>query len=68
VTTTPIWTFCADQRAGPRGVRALGADQTTEVVGEASPSDEGLEKVADLTPTVVVMNVHTPRLDFAGAS
>jgi DNA-binding NarL/FixJ family response regulator len=38
------------------------------VVGEAPPADEGLEKVADLIPTVVVMNVHTPGLDGAGAS
>jgi hypothetical protein len=68
VTTTPIRTFCAGQRAGPRGVRAPGADQTTEVVGEAPAADERLERVADLTPTVVVMNVHTPGLDVAGAS
>jgi hypothetical protein len=34
----------------------------------AKPADEGLGRVADLTPTVVVMNVHTPGLDVAGAS
>ena len=68
VTTTPIRMFCAGQRAGPRGVRAPGADQTTEVVGEAPGADERLERVADLTPTVVVVNEHTPELDVAGAS
>ena len=68
MATTPIRTFCAGQRTGPRDMRAPGADQPTEVVGEAPPADEGLEKVADLIPTVVVMNVHTPGLDGAGAS
>jgi hypothetical protein len=38
------------------------------VVGEAPPADDGLEKVADLTPTFVVVNVHTPELDVAGGS
>jgi len=31
-------------------------------------ADGGLEKVADLKPTVVVMNVHIPGLDVAGGS
>jgi len=47
---------------------ALPEPTNTEVFGEAPLAGEGSEKVSDLTPTVVLMNVHTAGLDVAGGS
>lgn len=68
VTTIPVRTFCVDQQAGPPWRARSPSRPNHESVRRAPPADEGLEKVADLTPTVVVMNMHTPGLDVAGAS
>src|ERR1700674_1398625 len=49
------------------GWRAPLKEPTKPRKWSAKPADEGLGRVADLTPSVVVMNVHTG-LDVAGAS
>lgn len=51
------------------GLRAiLQTDETLHVVGEAEDGLDALDKVADLTPRVVLMDVHMPRMDGLAAT
>jgi DNA-binding NarL/FixJ family response regulator len=49
-------------------VELLGADPTIEVVGEASTGREAIERVADVAPDVVLMDVRMPDLDGIAAT
>ncbi|HUY03900.1 MAG TPA: chemotaxis-specific protein-glutamate methyltransferase CheB [Rhodocyclaceae bacterium] len=44
-------------------VHVLGADPAIQVVGTASDGEQALEAVVRLSPDVVTMDIHMPRLD-----
>jgi DNA-binding NarL/FixJ family response regulator len=46
----------------------LGVRPEVEVVGEAADGAEALDRVADLAPDVVLMDLHMPVLDGIGAT
>jgi len=51
------------------GLRAiLQTDPTLRVVGEAEDGQDAIEKLAELHPHVVLMDVHMPRLDGLAAT
>ena len=51
------------------GLRAfLGGSRDIEVVGEASDGAEGLRRVAELAPDVVLMDIRMPNLDGVAAT
>lgn len=62
--TTPIRVLIADDHAILRdGIRALVSTQgDIEVVGEASDGLEAIEKMVELQPDVVLMDIAMPRL------
>jgi len=48
-------------RDGIRALLALNAD--IEIVGEASEGNEAIEKVRELAPDVVIMDIAMPQMD-----
>jgi DNA-binding NarL/FixJ family response regulator len=53
-------------RAGLRAV--LSSDETVEVVGEAATGREAIDRVAELRPDIVLMDVRMPDLDGIAAT
>jgi DNA-binding NarL/FixJ family response regulator len=51
------------------GLRALlSTDEGIEVVGEAASGDEALQRVEELQPDVVLMDLHMPNIDGVAAT
>ncbi len=64
-TTTPIRVFLAEDHAIVRkGVRTLlSMEADIQVVGEASNGKEAVEKVRELRPDVILMDLVMPGMD-----
>lgn len=57
-----------DQTLVREGIKSLlNLAQHIEIVGEASDGQEALEKISDIQPDVVLMDIRMPRLDGIGA-
>ena len=70
MTETPVRLLIADDRERTRrAVRALlSAHAGFEVVGEASDGQEAIDKVEQLVPDLVILDVRMPRLDGIAAT
>ncbi len=64
----PIRVLVVDDSATVRALlsRRLNADPAVEVVGTASDGLEALERIAELRPDVVTLDIEMPRLDGLG--
>jgi DNA-binding NarL/FixJ family response regulator len=68
--TRPVRVLLADDQGLFREALAtlLGVRPEVEVVGEAADGAEALDRVAELAPDVVLMDLHMPVLDGIGAT
>jgi two-component system chemotaxis response regulator CheB len=68
VTGTPIRVLIVDDAIVVRRMLSdvIGSDPGCEVIGTASNGRLGVEKVADLNPDVVILDIEMPELDGLG--